>query len=348
MKKIIPIFMLLIAATLISVSCKSTPEVPPEPPPTVVTEIPNERVEAARQRAVDFDSPSFFPSEWEELEERYEALKIIPRSDAAEVREAMEAVFNVLAEDYDELFMKTVPFYALAMEEELISKRDELIATGFTRQFPEYLENADAIVMEALDQYEAEDYYTALATANRALEEYDILLRGSRVFLKRQEIMDRDFLKYDVRDDFSRADEIAEDAIAEFDAGNRQAAIARAEEALNLYERVLAHGWATFAVEKRIETEEERQRALDARANVASRDFFREAETLFNTAQRSFVSENFTEAGHQYIEAEAMFIMARQDTLERRQRAEAAMKQQLKLKELLKEVSDEISADKTS
>jgi hypothetical protein len=92
------------------------------------------------------------------------------------------------------------------------------------------------------------------------------------------------------------------------------------------YNLVLSNGWTAYAAEKRQISTEERRQALAVRANIASREFFREAETFFNQAESSFSSENFHEAGLQFMEAEARYILARKDTDEKRLLAEAAIR----------------------
>ena len=305
MKKIIPVFMLLILAAFISVACKSTPPDAPQPASVSVSteslKEPMAKAEAARQRAIDFESPAYFPSEWETLEAQYKAIGTMPKTNAEEVKEAAETYSNA-ADAYDLIFSKTIPLYAQAREDEIMSKRDELISTGFTKHFPDYLKNADDITLKALEQYEAEDYYGARDTAAKALGEYEILLTGANVYLARQEITDRDFAKYD-EENFLKADEVATDALKEFDAGNRNAAVEKAEEALLRYNLVLSKGWTAYAAEKRQTALEERELALADRANIASREIWREAEALYNQAEKSFAQEKFNDAGLAYIDA---------------------------------------------
>jgi len=336
MTKIIPVLMLLIIVTFISVSCASKPKTTDDTITTTEEAItttqdaieaaqqlrePRERARAARQRAIDFEVPAYNPSDWESLEARYIGLQ------AMTVPENIQEVignWSALAESYDALFERTIPLLAQAKEDELMVKREELIETGFTKQFPQYLENADNITLEALDQYEAGEYYKARDTAAKALEEYEILLKGARVFLARQEILDRDFAKYD-EENFSSADDLSELALAEFDAGNRESAIQKAEEALTRYNLVISNGWTVYVAEQRRITMEEKERAQAERANIASPALWRDAEALFNQGERNLAAGRHHDAGLQYIEAEAMYILARQDTVEKRERALAAM-----------------------
>lgn len=317
MKKLTPVFMLLIMAMLMSVSCKSAPDT------QILTEA-MEKAETARQMAIDFGSPVFFPDEWEELEAQFKTASEMPISNKAEVQVAADSYTSVAA-GYDEILEKSLPLLAQAKEEEILAVREALINTGFTDAFPEYLENADIITLSAFNQYEEKDFYGAKETAEKALSEYETLLEGAVVFLTRREIVDRGFVQYDA-DNFSKADETAKAAIEEFEAGNREAAIEKAQEALLRYNLVMVNGWTIYSDERRVSAVNERQLALAERANHASREIFREAEEYFNNAESAFRLENFHDAAGNYTDAEAMFMLARKDTEEKRLKAEAAIR----------------------
>jgi len=317
-------FVLLVVFVLISVSCQSTAQNPGsvQTPGGLNSTISG--ADEARKRAIDFESPLYFPSDWELLEDQYTVAGNLPKSNSAQIQQAASAYYD-LTQAYDELFKKTVPLYAQAREDEIISVRDELIGTGFTGQFPEYLKNADDLALTALDQYEAEDYYASRDTAAKALKEYETLLVGGKVFLARQEIIDRDFIGYDP-ENFDLADEVARTAKDEYDAGNKEAAVNNAEEALLRYNIVLANGWTVYAATRRVSAASERELALSERANIASRETFRRAEALFNQAEDRFSEENFSEAGVLFIDAEAQYAISRQETEEKRLRAEESIR----------------------
>jgi hypothetical protein len=60
---------------------------------------------------------------------------------------------------------------------------------------------------------------------------------------------------------------------------------------------------------------------LENKANIASRDMFREADALYSKAEEEFEAEKFAEAGVLFIDAEALFLLASQETDEKRQKA---------------------------
>jgi hypothetical protein len=326
-KSIFLLIVLGVIFALISVSCTTTPKQEPVPPPPPPPEAPTTsgldeakaKAEDARKRAMDFESPAYFPSDWEAAEAQYTAAGNMPKSTAGEIQQAT-ASYNRAADAYDELFRKTVPLYAQAREDEIMAAREELIATGFTNSFPDYLQNADKIALEANEQYEAGKYYEAKDTAAKALNEYQTLMIGARIFLARQEIVDRGFWKYD-SNNFDKADEVTINAMNEYEAGNREAAVTNAEEALLRYNLVLSNGWTAYSADRRNSAALERELALSERANIAARDSFREADVIYNQAEGAFSSGNFQNAAVLYTDAEALFAIARHETEEKRLRA---------------------------
>jgi len=337
MKNIISVLMLLLLAAFISVSCKTTPtqdpekvEIPEEPiervqrPDPAVIEEAKAKTDAAKKLAAEFETPAYFPSEWAAIEARYKAAGEMPQNNSEEANKAA-AEYNALAKAYDDLFKKTVPLYAQAREDEILAAREKLISTGFTEYFPEYLKKADNLTLTALNQYEAGDYYTARNTAAESLNEYETLLLGADVFLARQEIIDRGFKKFD-EENFLKADQVANTATKDYDAGNKEKAIENAQEALLRYNLVLSNGWAAYSGERKAAADAERELAMAERANIASRDIFREADGYYNQAEDFLKSGNHNAAAIQFTEAEAMFAIARKDTADKRQKAEAAIK----------------------
>ena len=330
-KGIFPICLLLVTLVLTGVSCKSTP--PAETKPAAFDELQKSsdalteavaRAEEARKRARDFESPSYFPSDWEAIEAQYTEAGNMHKSTDSEVEEAV-ALYNSIAESYDELFMKTVPLYAQAREDEIMSAREELINTEFSREFPEYVQGADETTLEALAQYEAGDYYKSRDTAAAALNDYETLLVGARVYRTRQEVIDRNFVSYDL-ENFNKADEIAQSALDAYDAGDKKAAIATAEEAQLRYNAVLQNSWTSYSVRRRTTASSEREAALENKANIASRDMFREADILYSRAEEEFKAERFAEAGVLFIDAEALYVIASHETDEKRQKALETMR----------------------
>jgi len=297
------------------------------------------RADEARKRAMDFDIPDYFPSDWDDVESQYASAADMPNSNQDEMDQA-SAAYNAVADAYDDLLKKTIPLYAQAVEDDIMSARDELIGTGLTDYFPEYLQSADEKALAALDQYEAGDYYKARDTAAEALNEYEILNIGAKTYLTRQEIIDRGFTKYD-SDNFDKADEVAQTALNEYEAGDKESARTTAEEALLRYNVVLTNGWTAYTAERRASAILERELALAEKVNIASRESFREADSIFNWAEESFASKDFKTASAFYTDSEVFFSIARRNTAVKRQRALDA----IRLAEEKIEESDETAVE---
>jgi len=314
-KGIVSVLVVLSILILTVASCKSTAETPAEP------EVPKEssslnaakaNADKARQQAMDFESHTYFPSDWETIEAQYNTAKTAADYDAA-------------AKAYSELMKKAVPLYAQAREDEILAAREQLIATGFTEYFPQYLENADNLALAAYEQYQAGDNYKAKETAASALNEYETLLGGARVYLTRQEVIDRGFTQYDA-ENFLKADEVAQEAIIAFDAGDRNKAFDKKDEAHLRYNLVLSNGWTAYAADRKKAAAEERELAIAERANIAARETFRSGDALFFDAEELFEAEKYSESAIKFVDSEAIYAISRQETEEKRLRAEEAIR----------------------
>ena len=318
-RKIFLLFIVLAVVTLAFISCKTTPKEAPAAAKTTMTDptvtAARNKTDQARKQALDFDGNKYFPSEWESAESQYVA--------AANANDA--AKFNALAEVYNDLYKKAVPLYAQAREDELMAIREQIIASGFADAFPQYLKDADDLALAAKQKYDAGDYNAAKGSADAALNEYNILLTGAKVYLTRQEIINRGFTQYDA-DNFVKADEVAQKAIDAYNSGDKGSAVANAEEALVRYNIVLSNGWTIYAAERKEDAEKERKLAVADRANIASKETFRSGDASLESANEFYDSEVFSEAALAFIEAEAIFSVSRKETAEKRMRAEEAIR----------------------
>jgi hypothetical protein len=338
------VFLVLIPALFFVFACKSTPKQPESPPPAAETPAPaapaapagptqtalnalNQaiaRAENSRKTASDFESPSYFPSDWEAAEDQYNSAGKLARNTADEVQRAI-AGYNEAADTYDDLFKKTAPLFAQALEDEIVTARNEAVATGLGDTFPDYLLEVDRIVTQALAQYEGEDYYAARDSAYAARDRYRALKTGADAYLARQEIVDRDFVAYDP-ENFGKADEIGVAALDNYQSGNIEQAQDGAGEAGLRYNLVLKTGWASYAADRGAAAGVERQKALDLKANVAVKEEFSAASDIYNRAGSSLNTGKYEDAATLYTQAEARFIVISQTAAEKRREAEEALR----------------------
>jgi hypothetical protein len=274
------------------------------------------RAEEARKKAADFESPAYFPGEWEAAEAQY--------ASAGSAR--TPAAYNTAADAFDSVFKLTIPLYAQAREDEIMALRNSLVAAGVRAFFPDIFALADKTALSAQDQYKAQDYYTAKDTAAQALLMYQIMHSADNAWQVQREIKGREFETYDT-DNFDRAGEILNDAIAAYQAGNYSVAQEEANEALIRYNLVLSVGWATYVELRFSMAEAERKAALDIKANIAVRDLFTEADLIYKTSVDFYESQQYEEAAKQFINSETMFIAASALASEKRRNAAEAIKE---------------------
>jgi hypothetical protein len=318
-------------------ACKSTPQQTPAPDKTQAApggpsqaalndlNAAIDRAEEARKRAADFESGSYFPSDWENAEAEYAAAGQLPRDTDDAAREAASR-YTALAGTYDGIFAQAIPLYARDREDEIVALREEAVATGLSGAFPDYLLGADREAVRALEQYEAEDYYAARDTWTLACARYRALKTGGDAYNARQEITAYDFVSYDP-DNFNRADESGLAAVEAYEAGNVEAAQEGAEEANLRYNLVLNTAWAGHVAERRLAAGTERQRALDLKANVAVKTEFDAASAVYSQAESSERAENYREAVGLYVQSEARFIEIGKVAAEKRREAEEALRE---------------------
>jgi hypothetical protein len=308
-------------------SCKTTPpaETPPPaqktPAPVTATEIGAaiNRAEEARQKVIDFDGHTYFPSEWEAAEEKYTQAKLTQQKGTEAVRMVV-AAYDAATEAFEPIFEMAVPLYAQAREDEIMELRGELIAAGVRDYFPEPFSLADKTALTALDQYENKEYYPARDTALKTISMYQTLTTAYNAWLVRNEIEERGFDGYDP-DNFDRAGEILSDAMDAYGKGDSAAAQENADEALNRYNLVLSTGWAAYAELRSSFAGSERQAALDMKANIATKELFGEADASYKAATDSYSAKNYEEAAKQFIDSETLFIISSISTSDKRRNA---------------------------
>jgi hypothetical protein len=295
------------------------------------------RADRARQGVIDFDGPGYFPGDWDAAESRYRSItgdagrstlgETLGETQGETQGEAQELLnrYNAAADAYEDLFRKTLPRYAEDREKAIQEARNAAISAGIQTISPEHLRLADQNAGDALDQYEKEEYYSAAASADLALARYQVLKGGVEAYKIRQEIVNRDFIPYDP-DNFDKADQDGLAGIAAYEAENMDGLQDAAEKIFSRYDMVLKTGWISYAAERGAAAGVERQAALDAKANVAVRNDFNAASTLYSRAGTSFNTAKYDEAAGLYAQSEVLFAQAGRNASDKRRAAEAAIR----------------------
>jgi hypothetical protein len=283
------------------------------------------RAAKARQLASDFNGPAAFPSDWQAAESLYtKAESGKNTSTVKNVREST-ARYNAAADAFDSLAEKSIAQYARDLEAEGRAARNAAINAGAETLAPSYLQIADNTALEADAQYGSKDYYEARDSALLARDSYIALKTGIDAYTVRQEIEDRGFMGYDSQN-IATADAAGLSGIAEYEARNVAAAQDKADEALFRYNLALRTAKEAFATEKGAAAAAERQKAVDLKANVAVRQDFEAAQSIYNQANSSFRAKNFDSAAELYAESHSMYEVISRVAGEKRRVAEEALR----------------------
>ena len=345
--KSVGLIVLALMALIMAVSCPGAP--PPvieEPVPVPTDPIPTEpvppqvipptqadlsaldaaaaRAADARRKAGDFDGDYHFPSEWDSAQLLYDqAGRLRDVSSSQAVRESA-ARYTRAAEAFEALAGRAVIAAYEFAERELNAAREAAIEAGAERLAPDFLLAADNKVDRALAEFEAGDHHAAKATATTAYQMYNILVAGLNAYRMREEILSKGFEAHDPRN-FEEAEDSLFDAIDYFAAGNFIAAFDNAENALYRFTQTLNLAWEAYASEQGAFAAAWRQIALNFRADVAVRQEFGSADSIFGRANTAFRGGNFETAARLFVQCGNMFMAVAETAREMRYAAEEAL-----------------------
>jgi hypothetical protein len=286
------------------------------------------RVETSRQQAIDIESSSYAPDGWLRAEDQYASVKEQAKeSTLGEVKEAV-GLYNAAAEAYDDAARRSVPLYAQALVDEALKAREAALEAGIESLSPDRLAAAGDYALRAVAKYKegepAGNYYEAADNAFQALYRYRSMRSGAQAYYIREEILKRDFVKYDA-DNCALAEASLFEAIDAYDTGNLPLAQEGADKAFLQYNLALKTGWESYTDEQRTAALQMRQAAVAAKANVAAKGVFNPADGLFTRGENSLKADKYPEAVDFYIRAIPQFVTARKLAEEKRIVAEQAI-----------------------
>jgi hypothetical protein len=352
----------IVAGFLVSlaiISCGSTPPPeetpPPEPPVAQPQSVPardpdleppdqaamDELQEAlaqmntSRKQAQDIEAFDYFSSEWEAAEGRYEEAKAnASESTLGDVKRTL-ALYGAATETYDNLARQCVPLFYEDLSGEILHARDVAIDAGIRDIDPDRLEAADQRIDRALEQYEAgnaaeansdtaENYYAAAASAFDALDRYRVLVLEARAQRLREEIQERGFGAYDP-ENYELAENSIDGAVAAYDDGDTSEALAQAEDALSRYTLVMDKGWLGYTGDMKLSAESERRNALNAKANVAVKRDFNDADGLYTRGNAAYNAQDYAASAEYFSQSIPLFSHAAKIAEQKRTMAEDAI-----------------------
>jgi hypothetical protein len=355
----------IIAGFLVSlaiISCGSTPppeETPPPEPPAAQpqpqsapparnpdVESPDQaaienlhkalaQADSSRKQARDIEAHAYFPPEWEAAEGHYaEATANASEATLGDVKKTI-ALYETAAGTYDNLARQCLPLFYEDLSEEILQARDEAIAAGIRDLSPSRLEAADQRIDEALEQYEAgnasatnsdaaENYYAAAASAFDALDRYHALTLGTKARRLGEEFQERGFEGYD-SENYQLAGKSIDGAVAAYDGGDTAAALAQAEEALLHYTLAMDKGWLGYTGDLKLSAEAERRNALNAKANVAVKKDFGDADELYTRGTAAYRAQDYAASAEYFSQSIPLFSNAIKAAEQKRVVAEDAI-----------------------
>jgi hypothetical protein len=293
------------------------------------------RVDTSRKQALDIEAPEYLAPEWEAAEGQYaEAKNNVGEATLGDVKKTI-ALYEAAAETYDNLARRCVPLFYEDLSDEILQARTGAIDGGIREVSPSRLEVADLRIDEALEQYEAgnaatansdaaENYYAAAAAAFDALDRYRALILGVRSYRLGEEIEERGFADYDP-ENYGLAEEALDHGIAAYDGGDTETALAQAEEAFLRYTLVMNEGWLGYAGGLKLSVETERQNALDAKANVAVKKDFDNADGLYTRGTAAYNAKDYAAAAEYFSQSIPLFSNAVKTAEQKRVIAEEAI-----------------------
>jgi len=265
-----------------------------------------EKAAEARKLVSDFGGPSFFPDDYKAADSLFsQAEQQKTTSTKQEVQESTDR-YNKAADAFDAMKDRTLTAAYDYAEKELTAARNAAVAAGAADTVADYLADADNSVAEARGKYQIKDYYGAKDDALDAYSRYEVLTTGLNAYELRGKIMDKGFEVYDPNN-FYLADNTLMSAAESYEAGDIATAKEHADEAALRYNMTLNTAWEAYAAESGANASTERQRALDYKANVAVKQDFNSAQSVFTQANTAFQAKRFDEAAALFDDSRSKF-----------------------------------------
>ncbi|MDR0586169.1 MAG: hypothetical protein LBG26_02915 [Treponema sp.] len=281
--------------------------------------------EAARTRAQGVDAASYFPEDWDSAESRYgEADRAGSPATLGEARNRADE-WRRITGVYDDLYGKALPLFAQDRAQQLLAAREAALDAGARDILPDRFDATDELAQSVQDKYDNGDYSGALADGTVAYDRYVVLKTIADAYALKQEADAYDFITYDPENYEAGAD-AGNQAVDLFDQGSLADAGESAGEAVNRFNLVLENGWIGYTNERSASAQSWRQAALEAKANVAVRNEYQNADRTYNEAHVALRAGNFAEAADLFERSGILFRQSRDAAVEKQVRAEEAIR----------------------
>lgn len=306
----------------------TTTTVQPTPPDQVslnALDAAAARAAAARKTAMDFHAPSLLPSEWQSADSLYSQAERERNTSSLKDAQDSAARYNTAADAFEAMRDKTIAQYYDSKLRELLEARNAAIEAGAAVLIPDFLSDADDAADNAQANYEAKDYYAAKDDADNAIMMYSAMKAGLEANEIREGILDLGLEAFDPSN-FSLAEAALEKAITDYSNKNYPGARDNAESALSHFTLAMQAIVEAYGEASGAEAYNARQKALEAKANVAVKQDFDAAETVFVQGNSAIKVRKYDEAAGHFARCTPMFLRAAEDAIRKRQVAEEALR----------------------
>jgi hypothetical protein len=283
------------------------------------------RADAARALAQGVDAAAYFPADWDSAESRYgEAGRAGRPATLGEARNQADE-WGRIASAYDDLYGRALPLFAAERARQLVAARAAALEAGARDILPDRFDATDKLAQSVQDKYDNGDYTGALTDGTTAYDRYIVLKTVADAYALKQEADTYDFITYDPENYEAGAD-AGNAAIDLMDQGSLANAKENAGEAVDRFNLVLQNGWMGYTNERSAAAQSWRQEALDAKANVAVRTEYQNADNTYNRAHVALRAGEFRDAADLFERSGILFRQSRDAAVEKRVRAEEAIR----------------------
>jgi hypothetical protein len=303
--------------------------------------------DAARARAQGVDAAFYFPEDWDSAESRYgDAEKAGSPATLGEARNRADE-WRRIAGVYNDLFEKALPLFAEDKAQQLLAAREAALDAGAWDILPDRFEATDELAQSVQDKYDGGDYSGAFADGVTAYNRYVVLKTVADAYAVKLEADAYDFITYDPENYEAGAD-AGNRAVDLFDQGSLADAWENAVEAVDRFHLVLENGWIGYTNERSVAAQSWRQAALEAKANVAVRNEYQNADGVYSQAHVALRAGNFQEAADLFERSGILFKQSRDAAVEKQVKAEEAIRlaeQKVSESELKAQSAQEVIGD---
>lgn len=328
MKKLLPIFAIGI---LLVAGCATKPETPepmPEPAPAPAPVVSQAEVDglmteasALRKRAFDLKLFEVVADDYKAADGLYVAGKTA--YDAKDNEKAKPALQDAIAA-FKSVISKGVTILAEENRKRAEAMKALAVKAGAEKTAAARLTEGDTVFASAKALSDAKKDEEALLAYESARKTYEAAYKKANAQNLRASIEQRDFARYDAGNF-----QLAEAKMAESDtlfASNPDGALDALDEATLRYNLVLQKGWQTYAVARKTPADEAKKQSEDIKAQVAVKERYAEALTVYNNASALMTGGNYEEAGKEFERSEELFKTAYAEAEVKRDAALAALK----------------------